>query len=96
MIKKCRLQDIPGGGDKRKTGPRLRDIEEFIASGEDCCEIVLKDGENPRYVSTTYNGAICKRQYYSDICYAVLREGRVYLIRKEEKRIKEEKQCSTT
>lgn len=93
MIKKCRLQDIPGYGDKRRTGRRIRDIEEFIASGEDCCEIVLEDGENPRRVSSTYISAIQKRQYYRDICYAILREGRVFLIRKEEKRIKEEKQC---
>lgn len=91
MIKKCRLEDIPGCGTRMRVGRRIADIEEFIASGDDCCEIVLKEGEKPGRVSTTYNTSIRKRQYYRDVCNAILRDGRVFLIRKEEKRMKEDK-----
>lgn len=90
MIKKCRLQDVPGRATRARVGHRIADIEAFIASGDDCCEIVLKEGEKPDRVSTTYRNSIRKRQYYSDVCDAILRDGRVFLIRKEDKRIKED------
>lgn len=91
MIKKCRLSDIPGLNAYKHVGKRIADIEAFIQSGDDCCEVVLKEGEKAFTIAGTLNNAIRNRQYYKDVCYAISRNGRAYLIRKEEMRLEEVK-----
>lgn len=90
MIKKCKLSDIPGLNAYKYFGKRIADIEAFIQSGDDCCEVALTEGEKSFSVAGTLNRAIRNRQYYKDVCYAISRNGRAYLIRKEEKRMKED------
>lgn len=90
MIKKCRLSDIPGDARFRQAGRRISDIEEFIASNDDACEVILTPGEKAKNVQVCFITAIGRRQYYKDIVQCIVRCNRVFLIRKEEKRIKED------
>lgn len=82
MYKPIRLADVP----RRRCGGalnRIRDIERFIASGDDACEIILEAGEKPASVSGSIREAIKRRQYYSDLVEAFMRDGRVFIVRKK-------------
>ena len=88
MIKACRLEDIPAKGNKQNL-KRIKDIEDFISTSEDCCEVIL-DGQDAVKVRSALDNAIKKRSYYRDLVFAVQRKNRVFLVRHENKRVKGE------
>lgn len=83
MIKKCTLKDIESISGYRN---RIRDIEEFIQSGADCCEYVLREREKPETAQCGFCAAIARRKYYSELVRCITRNGRVFLVRHENKR----------
>lgn len=85
MIKKCTLSEIA----EVRNIKRVRDIEDFIASGDDCCEYVLEKGEKPYNVQAAFCNSIRNRQYYKDMIHCVTRVGRVFLVRNENKRVRD-------
>ena len=88
MIKKCSLNDI-ANITKAKIGRRIADIEEFIRSGEDCCEVILDPNEVPKNVQSSFLNAARRREYYDGLVQVILRGNKVYLVRKENKRVRE-------
>jgi N-glycosylase/DNA lyase len=88
MIKSCTLDDIPTKGNKQNL-KRIKDIEDFIATGADCCEVVLDD-QNPVKVRAALDNAIKKRNYYRDLVFVIQRKNRIFLVRHENKRVKGE------
>lgn len=83
MYKPINIDEIPGIPRRRATGKRILDVEQFIASGELACEIILAPGEKPANVSSTFRQTIQRRQYYRDAVEAFMRGGRVFLVRKQ-------------
>lgn len=86
MIKPIELKNIPTGSPRPKN-IRIRDIEAFIRSGANACEIITEPNETARGVYTCYFNAISRRQYYKDLVKVIQRNGRLFLIRTEGKRV---------
>lgn len=87
MIRPVNAKDIPALGKNRKYTKRICDIEEFIKSGEDACEILLQKGENIKHVFVSYHNAINRRQYYKDLVRVCQRNKRLFMVRVEGKRV---------
>ena len=88
MIKACTLDDIPSKGNRQNL-KRIKDIEDFIATGADCCEVVL-EGQDAAKARAALDNAIKKRNYYRDLVFVVQRKNRIFLVRHENKRVKGE------
>ena len=88
MIKACTLDDIPSKGNRQNLN-RIKDIEDFIATNADCCEVIL-EGQDAVKVRAALDNAIKKRNYYRDLVFVVQRKKRIFLVRHENKRVKGE------
>lgn len=85
MITTIDLKEIP----KHKYagyGERLKDVDDFVESGANAAEIILKPGDIARDLQCSYINAI-KRRKYRDLCRAVMRGNRLFLVKVEGKRV---------
>ena len=86
MIKTIDIESIPTDGRRVYRG-RIRDVEEFIRSGANACEIVKQKGETVKTLWTSYYNAVNRQQYYRDLVQVIQRQGRLFLVRVEGKRV---------
>ena len=86
MIKTIDIDSIPADG-RRTYRSRIKDIEEFIRSGSNACEVVKQKGDTAKLLWSSYYNAINSRQYYKDLVQVIQRQGRLFLIRVEDKRV---------
>ena len=81
MIVPYKLTDSPD----RAAAPvrtRVTDVEDFLESGSECCEIVVNDEEVTKTVWAAYHNAIT-RLGYCDLVRVRQRGGRIFLVRRE-------------
>ena len=86
MFKIIDVGDIPTSAKRTGQNARVKDIEKFLATGADACEIMLWENESPSSVTASLKNAISKRKHYEDFLYVVMRAGRVFLVRWPDKR----------
>lgn len=81
MIKSYMEENSLPPKGKAGTTPRIKDIQEFIKSGKEACEICVDEGKKASSVAATYAGIISRHAEFSCV-RAASRSGRVFLIRK--------------
>ena len=86
MIKIIDVKKLPPRKTPRKKYNILGDIDDFLATGADACEIILEEGESPNAVCGALRNAIDSRKHYGDMLYVTQRAGRVFLVRWPDKR----------
>lgn len=74
MIQKCSLEVVQRDGSPQK------DVEEFIKSGWDACEVDVSRYKNANSANSSIRRAI-KEKGYHDI-QLVLKEGKIYLVKR--------------
>ena len=87
MFKLIKMEDIPLSTYSGKNS-RVNDIEKFLATGADACEILLWQNESPTSVAASFKNAVSRRERYEKSVYVLMRAGRVFLVRHPEKRVK--------
>ena len=83
MIKSISLSSIPNCERGSRRGYRLKDIEEFLESGRDACEVVLVKDETPKNVWAAYHTACQRNKPYDAMVQVMMRRGRIFLIRRK-------------
>lgn len=72
MIKYISINDIP----KKNHGRIIDEIEEFLSSGKDACEVVSSANKEPGSVYCTYVSAVRRYKYPLKV---IRRNNRIFL-----------------
>ena len=86
MIRLVDVNKIPPRKSPNPKCNRMNDIEKFIATGADACEIIVEQNESPNAVTGAVRNAIDSRKHYGEMLYVTQRAGRVFLVRWPDKR----------
>ena len=76
-------RDIPGAPLRSKRKSRIKDIEDFINSGDEAWKIELEHDELVGSVRSSYRHALLSQPAFASRCIVVRRGNTLYLVRKE-------------